>query len=91
VGVPLAVRGSGAGSAASSRLSMSQMNASTCAAKRQMLSTISTVYCGSNCTAEMTKRQQGTWLSTDILVCWSCARSWREIKKSFDSSVFDSG
>ena len=60
VGVPLAVRGSGAGSAASSRLSMSQMNASTCAAERQTLSTFLTVHCGNKCTADMTTRQQGT-------------------------------
>lgn len=39
VGVPLAVRGSGAGSAASSRLSMSRMKASTCAAEPPTLST----------------------------------------------------
>jgi hypothetical protein len=40
VGVPLAVRGSGAGSAASSRLSMSRMKASTCAAEHCSLALI---------------------------------------------------
>lgn len=93
VGVPLAVRGRGAGSAASSRLSMSQMNASTCAAEDHMLSTIVTVHCGYKCIVDMTTRQHGTWLSTDILLCWSCTQSVEREQEDvcFDSSIYDSG